>query len=96
MAFAIIYSPEAVDHLRSLSKYDQVRVLDEVDEQLAREPTLPTRKRKLLRTNTIAPWELRVGDVPVFYEVLEEPEPQVIVKVVEVVPQRTLDWRGED
>ena len=50
--------------------------------QLTHQPTLPTRRRKLLRPNTIAPWELRLGDIRVFYEVQEEPTPQVIVKAV--------------
>ena len=49
MAFAIIYSPEALDHLRSLPKSSQVLVLDEVDEQLAHQPILPTRKRNIRR-----------------------------------------------
>ena len=95
MAFAIIYSPEAVDHLRSLPKSSQVLVVDEVDEQLVHQPTLPTRKRKLLRPNPIAPWELRVGDIRVFYEVQEEPEPQVIVKAVGIKRHNDL-WIGEE
>ena len=49
MEFAIGYSPEAVDHLRLLPKSSQVLVVDQVDEHLAHQPTLPTRKRKLLR-----------------------------------------------
>ena len=95
MAFAIIYSPEALDHLRSLPKSSQVLVVDEVDEQLAHQPTLPTRKRKLLRPNPIAPWELRVGDIRVFYEVQEEPVLQVIVKAVGIKRHNDL-WIGEE
>ncbi len=95
VAFAIIYSPEALDHLRSLPKSSQVLVVDEVDEQLAHQPTLPTRKRKVLRANPIAPWELRLGDIRVFYEVQEEPEPQVIVKAVGMKRHNDL-WIGEE
>ena len=95
MVFAIIYSPEAVDHLRSLPKNDQVLVLDEVDEQLAHQPMLPTRKRKLLRPNGIAPWELRLGDIRVFYGVQEQPAPQVIVMAVGVKRHNEL-WIGEE
>ena len=95
MAFAIIYSPEALDHLRSLPKSSQVLVLDEVDEQLVHQPMLPTRKRKLLRPNPIAPWELRVGDIRVFYEVQEEPVPQVIVKAVGIKRHNEF-WIGEE
>jgi hypothetical protein len=56
--------------------------LDPVEEQLAHEPSLPTRKRKALRPNPIAPWELRLGDVRVFYVVEKKPEPLVIVGAV--------------
>lgn len=38
MAFAIVYSPKAVDHLRLLAKTNQVLVLDQVDEQLSHQP----------------------------------------------------------
>ena len=77
MAFEIVYSPEAVDQLSTLAKTDQVLVVDEVDKQLSQYPMLPTRRRKLLRPNSIAPWELRIGDMRVFYEVQNEPLPQV-------------------
>jgi len=42
-----------------------------VENQLAHEPLVETRYRKRLRPNPIAPWELRVRDMPVFYEVDE-------------------------
>lgn len=54
VAFAIAYSPEAVDHLELLPKSSQVLVVDQVEEQLGHEPMLPTRKRKVLRPNPIA------------------------------------------
>ena len=82
MAFEIVYSPEAMDHLQALPKNSQVLVVDQVDEQLVHQTTLPTRKRKVLRPNAIAPWELRLGDIRVFYEVQEEPDPVVIIKAV--------------
>ena len=82
MAFQILYSPEAVDHLAAFSKTDQVLVLDEVDQQLSHQPMLPTRKRKLLRPNSIAPWELRLDDIRVFYSIQEEPMPVVNVKAI--------------
>ena len=95
MAFAIIYSPEAVDHLQALPKATLRMVIDEVDEQLTHEPRLPTRKRKLLRPNPIAPWELRLGDVRVFYDVQEEPEPQVKIAAVGIKQHNEL-WIGKE
>ena len=44
-------------------------VLNAVDEQLQHQPTAETRNRKPMRPNPIAPWELRVGDLRVYYEV---------------------------
>lgn len=38
-----------------ITQEQQVLVLDQVDEQLVVQPLLPTRKRKLLRPNPIAP-----------------------------------------
>jgi mRNA-degrading endonuclease RelE of RelBE toxin-antitoxin system len=43
--------------------------LQEVDRQLLHEPLKETRHRKPLRPNPVAPWELRVGQLRVFYEV---------------------------
>ncbi len=37
--------------------------------QLTREPLKETRHRKPLRPNPIAPWELRIGPLRVFYEI---------------------------
>jgi mRNA-degrading endonuclease RelE of RelBE toxin-antitoxin system len=95
MRFAIVYSPEALDHLRALPKNSQVLVVEQVDEQLTHEPTLATRKRKLLRPNPLAPWELRLGDIRVFYEVQEGPEPEVVVKAVGIKRHNEL-WIGEE
>lgn len=44
-------------------------MLDSVDEQLQYQPTVETRNRKPMRPNPIAPWELRIGDLRVYYEV---------------------------
>jgi mRNA-degrading endonuclease RelE of RelBE toxin-antitoxin system len=69
MAATINYSPEAMDHLAALPKNDQVTVVDQVHRMLADQPTLPSRKRKALRPNDIAQWELRLGELRVFYDV---------------------------
>lgn len=94
MAFTIVYSPEAVDHIQALPKATQVLVVDQVDEQLTHEPMVPTRKRKLLRPNSIAPWELRLGNVRVFYDVQE---PGRLVKIAAVgIKQHNELWIGKE
>jgi mRNA-degrading endonuclease RelE of RelBE toxin-antitoxin system len=93
--FTIIYSPEAVDHIQALPKVTQTLVVDQVDEQLRHEPMLPTRKRKLLRPNPIAPWELRLGNVRVFYDAQEKPQPLVKIAAVGIKQHNEL-WIGEE
>ena len=44
-------------------------VVDTVDRHLCHQPEIPTRNRKRLRPNPVAPWELRIGDLRVFYAV---------------------------
>jgi mRNA-degrading endonuclease RelE of RelBE toxin-antitoxin system len=95
MAFKIIYSPEAVEHLAALAKATQVIVVDQIDEQLTHDPMLPSRKRKLLRPNPIAPWELRLGAVRVFYAVAEEPEALVTIAAVGIKRHNEL-WIGTE
>jgi len=54
-------------------------VFDTVDRQLAYQPTTETRNRKPMRPNLLAPWELRIGNVRVYYDVAETPEPIVFI-----------------
>lgn len=82
MKYRIIYSPETEDHLCVLTARQQSIVLDAVDRQLAHQPMLGTRHRKPMRPNTLAPWELRIGNLRVYYDVDDEPEP--VVRIVAV------------
>lgn len=50
--------------------------------QLIHQPTVETRNRKPMRPNPIAPWELCMGDLRVYYEAAEEPEPVVYIRAV--------------
>lgn len=58
------------DHSRVLTARERATVLDTPEHQLLHEPLKETRHRKPLRPNPIAPWELRVGPLRVFYEVI--------------------------
>jgi len=57
-------------------------VLKAMHAQLLHEPTTPTRNRKPMRPNPVAPWELRVGDLRVYYQVQETPERVVQILAV--------------
>lgn len=82
MLYRIEYSPDAEGHLRTLTARQQRIVLDAVDEQLAHDPSVETRNRKPMRPNPLAPWELRIGNLRVYYDVEEEPESVVFVRAV--------------
>jgi mRNA-degrading endonuclease RelE of RelBE toxin-antitoxin system len=82
--FKIEYSPDAEEHLRVLTARQRVIVLDTVDKQLTHQPTVETRNRKPMRPNPAAPWELRIGDLRVYYDVEEKPEPVVYIRAVGV------------
>ena len=84
MPFRIEYSPEAEDHLRLLTARQQAIVVDTVDRQLIHQPTVETRNRKPMRPNPTAPWELRIGNLRVYYDVEDEPKAVVYVRAVGV------------
>lgn len=84
MPYRIEYSPETEDHLRRLTARQRRIVFDAVDEQLAHQPTLETRNRKLMRPNFLALWELRIGNLRVYYDIEESPEAVVFVRAVGV------------
>ncbi|HEX7186500.1 MAG TPA: type II toxin-antitoxin system RelE/ParE family toxin [Thermoanaerobaculia bacterium] len=82
MRFEIQYSPETVRHLRSLTARQRAIVFDAVDEQLSYQPTIETRNRKPMRPNPLAPWELRIGELRVYYDVEESPRPVVFIRAI--------------
>lgn len=82
MAFHIQFTPAAADHLQALPARQQAILIDGIWRHLAHQPLTPTRNRKPLRPNAIAPWELRIGQMRVFFEIDLEPAP--IVRVLQV------------
>lgn len=67
--YDIEFDPDALEDLGSLRKFEQQQVLDGIEVQLRHDPNVETRNRKQLRPNEIAEWELRVGQLRVFYNV---------------------------
>lgn len=76
--FQIEFTPEALDDVRLLRKYDQQQVLTAIEEQLAHQALQETRNRKRLRPNRLGEWELRAGHFRVFYDVDTE---NAVVKI---------------
>jgi mRNA-degrading endonuclease RelE of RelBE toxin-antitoxin system len=94
-AFRIELTPEAIDDLRLLRKYDQQQIVAAIQAQLTHQPTQETRNRKRLRPNALAEWELCIGVFRVFYDV---DAPQAVVKVEAIGYKRgnTLFIQGEE
>ena len=82
MVYRIEYSPAAEDHLRALSARHQATIIDNVEQQLAHQPAVETRNRKPMRPNPVAPWELRIGQLRVYYDVEEKPKRMVFIRAV--------------
>ena len=72
MAYEVRIAASATRQLRDLPAGERAVVLEAIEVQLVHEPLVETTNRKPLRPNPIAPWELRIGDLRVFYEVSGE------------------------
>jgi hypothetical protein len=70
-------------------------VVGTVDRQLAVEPSVVTRNRRRMRANPLAGWELRIGDLRVYYDVLDDPEPLVQIVAVGIKERNNVRVGGE-
>jgi len=96
MPYRIEYSPHTISHLQALTARQRSLVLDAVEEQLSHQPTVETRNRKPMRPNPLAPWELRVEECRVYYDVGEAPEQVVMVLAVGVKDRARIIIGGEE
>ena len=87
MAYRIEYSPATRDHLRALTA--RQRSLDH-------QPWLETRNRKPMRPDPLAPWELRVEELRVYYDVTVEPEGIVTILAVGIKDRSRIIIDGEE
>lgn len=81
--------------MQGLTARKQALVLDHVERQLAHQPTEQTRKRKRMRANPLAPWELRIGDIRVYYDVQASPVRMVLIRAVGVKEHGQLRLAGK-
>jgi mRNA-degrading endonuclease RelE of RelBE toxin-antitoxin system len=95
LPYRLEYSPDAEDHLRALTPRQRAIILDAVDEQLAHQPMDETRNRKPMRPNPLAPWELRVGVLRVYYDPEDVPEQVVYIRAVGVKERNRVRIGGE-
>ena len=96
MAYEIAFADSVKAHLQALTAGQRATILDAIERQLPNEPLAETRNRKPLRPNPIAPWELRVGTLRVFYDVSEGPPSTVRVLAVGVKDRNVLRIGGQE
>lgn len=68
-AYRLEFAQPVQGHLRALEAGERALALDAIERQLPYQPLVETRHRKPLRPNPIAPWQLSIRDLRVFYEV---------------------------
>lgn len=92
--YRIEYAQKSESHLRLLTARQQSLIFHHVREQMSHQPTVETRNRKPMRPNPVAPWELRVREFRVYYQVQDNPER--IVQVLAVgIKRRNQVWIGD-
>lgn len=96
MSYRIEYSPVTIPHLQVMTARQRAAVWDAVDVQLSHQPAVETRNRKPMRPNSLAPWELRVEECRVYYDVVEKPEQVVTVLAVGVKDRSRVIIGGEE
>lgn len=72
MAYRIEFARGVQKHLDCLTKTQRVRTFEGIRTHLQHQPLVEARNRKRLCPNPLAPWELRMGEMRVFDEVVEE------------------------
>ena len=72
MKFEVKFVPSADEDLDFYGARDQRVILDAIEEFLEVDADVESKRRRSLQPNPVAPWELRVGDYRVFYEIRAE------------------------
>lgn len=93
--FKITYSKAVADDLKSLRAPERSQILDEIEVQLAHEPSQETRNRKILVglvppwEHVLPVWELRIGEYRVFYDVDDKAKLVMVRAVRHKLPHKT-------
>ncbi len=95
MPYPIRFTPTASAQLRALRKYDQVRIRDEMVRQLTDKPDEETRHKKLINSELLSTYELRVGDFRVFYDI-DADTMEVVIAAIGVKWHNRLFFEGEE
>ena len=90
--FEILFSADVERDLKNIPRYHRNRRVDDIQQKLSHEPTVP-RKNKTLLINLAPPWkaasaiwEIRVGNYRIFYDV-DEVQEVVYIRAVREKPR---------
>jgi mRNA interferase RelE/StbE len=72
MKFELKFTGSADSDIDVYTAREQRIIFDAISAFLEVDADVPTKRRRQLRPNPLAPWELRIGDYRVFYEIREE------------------------
>jgi mRNA-degrading endonuclease RelE of RelBE toxin-antitoxin system len=93
--FETRFVDSAFEDLDFLNKFEQRFVVSMIEQHLSLEPAKPTRRRKPLRPNDLATWELRLGAFRVFYDI--DPQDMIVwVKAIGRKEHNRLLIRGKE
>jgi mRNA-degrading endonuclease RelE of RelBE toxin-antitoxin system len=82
--YDIQYAAEAINDLKALRKYDQQRILDEIETHLRHQPRAESRSRiKAMAQPFWSHFRLRADDFRVYYDVADEPAVVSILRILE-------------
>ncbi len=83
MRFEIVFAPQAVQDLKRLRAHDRATVRDSLERHLRYEPAKTSKSRiKRLRGMSRPQFRLRVGEIRVYYDVIED-----TVQVLAIIPK---------
>jgi len=72
MKFWITFTPGANEDMKHLTSFEQRLVIAAIKSYLQTDANVESRRRKNLRPNELALWELRAGKYRVFYDLENE------------------------
>ncbi|OQX02661.1 MAG: hypothetical protein BWK80_57415 [Desulfobacteraceae bacterium IS3] len=72
MKYQLEIKPGAEGDLNYYSSHVRQIIAEAISDHLQNDAGIQTKKKKKLRENPVAPWELKIGDYRVFYEIVRE------------------------
>ncbi len=72
MRFQIEFTPSSEKDIEYFKKHEQKIILAGIRKYLSEDANVETKRKKQLRPNPFAPWELRIGDYRIFYDFEEK------------------------